>query len=111
MHRRRVALLLITLLAAVAGAATTLITRPAVGQAQASTSAGAARASGRYQLAVLPSSPGEQRQWLVLDTETGTFTHWVELPGHYEAQAGIGVGRTMITAERIPKREPAGARR
>ena len=111
MHARSTLVALVLVSSSVAAGAALLV-RPSSARgesAEQAASVAAAPGEGRYVLTVLPSrSPTEAREWLVLDSQSGTFTHWREAPGHYDALAGIGVGRTAsgIHSDRVRKRDP-----
>ena len=108
--RARLAVTFLAVLTVAVAAASLLLLRPtAVGAEATVQGSGAARATppGRYVLTVLPSrTPTEAREWIVLDSENGSFTHWREAPGHYDAIGGIGIGRVTVQADRVRKREP-----
>ena len=110
--RARLGVVTVILLSSSIAGGAALLVRPGAARGQSAEEArsvAAASSAGRYVLTVLPSrSPTEAREWLVLDSQSGTFTHWREAPGHYDALAGIGVGRTAtgIHSDRVRKRDP-----
>ena len=115
--RLRLLLVSLTLTAALAGAGLTMLARPAAGRAPDASNVSHSSAApddtdlGRYQAVPLPAdSPGDDREWLVIDTRTGEVAHWREQGGAYVGHTGIGAGRIQAMQTRVPKARPANPR-
>ena len=110
--RSRVTLAIVAAVSVISGVTLTLAAHPSTGGAQVvSTPTTAGPTSGRYQLAVLPSrNATDDREWLVLDTETGGVAHWRESGKEYVGYTQIGDGRQYTLRTRVPKRDPSVTR-
>ena len=101
--RSRFVLTSLTLLAALSGAAAALFARPSAGRAQDVQAAPMSAIGVGYQLAVLPTTPGQPREWLVLNTRTGEVEHWQERSDEYVVHHGLRPGKISTNFDRTRK--------
>ena len=58
---------------------------------------------GRYQVVFLGPRDERQRDWLLLDTHTGTMQHWSDEGTYYLVFSDLRPGKSETIRSRVPK--------